>query len=243
LGRRKTAAEAKNAFIISAETGAFRLGPAAAAMLVHASDEATQISALLPALEKNQELPAVYEVCPADIYKSKMTLFSLLRTDEWPDLDACEADLKYCHDACVHGKNGEACFSLARLLQDNGAPAADRHYEPLFALACAIGKPAGCTNRGGGIRNGGYENDPSGKWTEEARGLCLRRSFKTACDGDDAWGCAMHGQALFLGEGGPEDWGLAKAAFEKTCTLDPDFDSCGFAKSYMEDMKALGAPQ
>ena len=97
-------------------------------------------------------------------------------------MEACAADLKFCHDCCVQGKNAEACFSLARVLQDHGAPASDRHYEPLFALACAIGKPGGCTNRGGGIRNGGYTADPSKSWSEAARRTCLRRTFKIACD-------------------------------------------------------------
>ena len=126
-----------------------------------AQDVSAQIGSILPALEKSAELRSAHEACPADIFKSKSTLFSLLGTDEWPDRDACEADLAYCRDACVHGKNGEACFNLARVLQDHGSPAADRHYEPLFTLACAMGKPSGCTNRGGGMRNGDYQSDPS----------------------------------------------------------------------------------
>lgn len=221
---------------------------AACAMLLmpwqsHAEDQAAQIAALLPSLEKNAELRAAYEACPADIYRSHATLFSFLGVAEGPDMDTCAADLKLCRDSCVQGKNAEACHSLARVLQDHGAPAADKHHEPLFALACAIGKPSGCTNRGGGIRNGGYTTDPSKKWSEAARGLCLLRTFSIACEADDAWGCAMQGQALFLGEGGPEDWAGANAGFEKSCELKPDFESCEFAKSYLADMKALSAPQ
>ncbi len=130
--------------------------------------------------------------------------------------------------------NGQACFSLARVLQEHGAPAFDRHYEPLFALACAIGKPGGCTNRGGGIRNGGYAADPSKSWSEAEKATCLRRTFKIACENEDAWGCAMYGQSLFTGEGGAQDDAAAAAAFEKSCAINPDFDSCEFAQILSE---------
>lgn len=208
-----------------------------------AEDQSARIAALLPPLESNAGLLEDYSACPADIFKRRATLFSFFGTDEWPDLDGCAADIKLCHDACVQGENGQACFSLARVLQEHGAPAADRHYEPLFALACAIGKSGACTNRGGGIRNGGYAADPSKNWSEEEKATCLRRTFKMTCDKGDAWGCAMYGQSLFLGEGGAQDDVAATAAFEKSCVLDPDFASCEFSQSYLNDMKALAAPQ
>lgn len=208
-----------------------------------AQELSAQIASLLPALEKNAELRTAYNACPADIHKSKATLFSLLGTVEWPDFDACGADLKHCHDACAHGQNGEACFNLARVLQEHGAPAADRHFEPLFAMACAAGKAAGCTNRGAGMRNGDYPNEPAKKWKKAERELCQRRTFKAACDGEDAWGCAMYGQSLFLGEGGEDDWEGAKAAFSDACEMGPDADSCEFAASYLNDIKSLEAPR
>ena len=216
---------------------------ACVAASAHAGDHTAEIAALLPLLEKNTELRSAYEACPADIYRTKATLFSLLGTTDGPDLFTCAADLKFCHDSCVQGKNGDACFSLARVLQGLSEPAADRHYEPLFALACAIGKPSGCTNRGGGMRNGGYTEDPSGKWSEEARGLCLRRTFKAGCDGGDAWGCAMYGQSLFLGEGGAADWAAARRRLGNPARSIRISTAANFRKSYLSDMKALDAQQ
>lgn len=205
-------------------------------VLAAAADETAQLDGVLALIERNQMLLRTRETCPADLYRSQATLFSLLQTTNGPDMSTCRSDLKFCHDSCVFGKNDTACFSLARALQEYGAPAADKHYEPLFALACAIGRPSGCTNRAAGIRNGGYANEPFAAFSDEARGLCLRRSFKIACEGDDAWGCAMYGQSLYDGEGGEEDIAAAASAFKKSCAFDEEAPSCEFSKQFLDAM-------
>ena len=200
------------------------------------------LTPILRSIEADTLLSRLYRTCPADTYRKEATLFSLLGTEDGMDIETCSADLKFCFDKCISGKSGGACFSLARTLQDHGAPAMDQHYEPLFALACAIGKSSGCTNRAAGMRNGGYEKDPSGDWEAAAAEFCQRRTFKIACDGSDAWGCAMYGQSLYFAEGGPADLNGAKQAFSNSCAIREESEACEFAKEYMEQIRLGGSP-
>lgn len=216
--------------------------------LIHAqgTDEVSPLgkAELRKVLSKMPDEPALAEffpACPADYFGKSATLFDALGDREGTSEDICSKQPTLCLTECIQGKNSDTCFSLARVIQDSGEPQGPINTERLFAFSCAAGKPAACTNRGGGMRNGRYDGDPSLAWPQEKLNGCLKRTFQLSCGKDDAWGCAMYGQSLFLGEGGSDDWPAAKAAFEKACIMDPDFASCEFATSYLNEIKALEA--
>ncbi len=200
----------------------------------NASGNPAAVSEVLPLIRGNADLQRNYQACPADVFRKETSLFSMFWTDGGMSAQACGADVKQCYESCALGKSGESCFRLALILETGSEAAANTDWDPLFNYSCALGRPSGCTNRAAGIRNGGYQHDLSEKWSEESRSLCLRRSFQIACKNDDAWGCAMYGQSLQLGEGGGADPSAAAAAFEKSCALDPDFPSCEFSKLHLK---------
>jgi hypothetical protein len=179
-------------------------------------------------------LAEYFPACPADYFAKAATLFDALGDREGSPEDYCAQSPSACLIECVQGKNSESCFSLARAIQDHAEPAAPLQVERLFAFSCAAGKPSACTNRGGGMRNGQYDGDPSGSWAEEKLNGCLMRTFRLSCDKEDSWGCAMLGQAWLTGEGAQANSENANAAFKRACDLAPDFASCEFANSMLE---------
>ena len=109
----------------------------------------------------------------------------------------------------------------------------------MYALACTMGFPAGCTNRAAGIRNGGYEGDPFRDAPLATKQTCEYRGFLIDCDRRGAWGCAMLGQAYRNGEGVAAQPERAKAAFEASCRINPKFAACAFAKGYLDEMDGV----
>lgn len=190
---------------------------------------------IIETIEADPELSGLYALCPADSANSARPLSRYVFGDTDLDLEVCEEDPASCFSACTDGKSGDACFTLARAMQENEPEEeAARYYEGLFTRACMLGEAAGCTNRAAGIRNGGYADDPFVDVAEAERGLCTFRSFKAGCDGDDAWGCAMLGQAYHYGEGTEIDLNAAVAASHKACEPDPDFVACDFAQETIQ---------
>jgi TPR repeat protein len=108
----------------------------------------------------------------------------------------------------------------------------------LFASACALGEAAGCTNRAAHLRNDMDEGDPLQRLSADQLASCHHRSFKIACDKNDAWGCAMLGQSHRYGEGVRRNMGAARRSYRKACDLAPDFAACGFARADLEEMKS-----
>ena len=85
------------------------------------------------------------------------------------------------------------------------------------------------------MRNGDYTIRPFAEMDRGQRAACACGAHsKLLVTTDDAWGCAMYGQSLFTGEGGAADDAAAAAAFEKSCVIDPDFDSCEFSQILSE---------
>lgn len=169
--------------------------------------------------------PDMYAVCPADVYAPpRKPLVSASVTEQ-----SCAAYPGNCHVACTVLNSGPHCFALARALQMESKNY-HRTYEALFALACSKGYAAGCTNRGAGIRNGDYGDDPFAG--HPAAKSCSFRSFRIACRGNDSWGCAMEGQSHFNGEGTRKQRSVARARFNKACRLGPDFEACEFARDF-----------
>jgi hypothetical protein len=167
----------------------------------------------------------VYAACPVDLPRKRAPKLPI---DDEPSAESCGGAPLGCFEACKAG-SGAHCFKLALAYQTDKSMA-PRIWQQLFAAACSAGYPAGCTNRAAGIRNGGYEDDPFRRRSRIARQSCQFRSFARACAGEDAWGCAMLGQAHLFGEGTPKNAGRAKRAYARACSLAPDWEPCDFAQ-------------
>ena len=137
-----------------------------------------------------------------------------------------------CLEQCRKFDDPQACLNLALALQTREPEAPAKFVQSLFAQACALAEEGGCTNRGAGIRNGGYEDDPFARRTPREARACQFRTFDFACSKDDAWGCAMLGQAYAAGEGVAKDRNKANIAFSRACAQDPKFAACDFAKEH-----------
>ena len=205
------------------------------------ADESGQIRTdlfpgLFEKLENDVELQALWGSCPADIYRREAAFWASYIDNPDVKVEQCETDPAGCHAKCIQARNENACFSLGRALQSNLEEEYSRHWEALFARACATGSAGGCTNRGAGIRNGRYPDDPFMAKPEDVRDACLFRTFETSCSADDAWGCAMHGQSYLLGEGVAEDPVKAAEFFQKSCEIAPEFAACDYAKVQLQEI-------
>jgi hypothetical protein len=208
----------------------------AAAPVAHADEPATagfspaQVRTIMAAVDADRKLSSLLGQCPADLFGRRPPRPQALgRTDSF-SVARCRVDAKSCLNACTKDHDGEACFGLARAFQDRDDAREARYAETLYAMACATGKAAGCTNRAAGIRNGDQVGDPfHGRFAAAER--CQYRSFKIACDRHDAWGCTMLGQSHRYGEGTPVDLREARQAYELSCKIAPNFEACAFARN------------
>jgi hypothetical protein len=179
-------------------------------------------------IDADPKLSGLYAQCPADVFGSERPFWGdSLKHIERED---CEADPARCFAGCVQALSGNACFELSHAMQHHEPDYKARYYEGLFTQACAVGHAAGCTNRGGGIRNGGYSDDPFRRVDADVREGCLLRTFDIACAADEAWGCAMLGQAHHRGEGVEANEEEALRYYRRSCAIEPDFDACRFAQ-------------
>lgn len=198
---------------------------------------------LFETIDGDAAAQSAYRSCPADIFGKGRPFWRRWWDDLVGDtdlsLELCGEDPARCLWLCLSMKGADACFTTARVLQDNAEPKDQGDAQALFAQACALGYPAGCTNRGAGVKNGGRKTDPFPDPDEPKTALCLFRSFKTACDQDDAWACTMHGMSYQYGEGVSVDEDRAKAAYAKACAIDPDFVACEMAQ---DELKAMTEP-
>lgn len=134
-------------------------------------------------------------------------------------LPSCDGP-RPCQALCALGA-GQACFDLARMMQDLEPDMPDVVSERLFVKSCASGFVGGCTNRAAGIlvRDEGdvFTSLPANETTQ-----CAAKTFTITCQMDDAWGCAMHASDLYEGVIGERDVKAARAAAAKACKLDYD---------------------
>lgn len=181
---------------------------------------------------------AMLAACPADIYASRRNpLREMFQNKQLHELDYCRDHADACAKACSADLDGAACVALANAMELASQPELDLPARRYHAFACALGRPGGCTNRGGGMRNVAVPGDPwwpkvaTGQ-TEAAKQTCLYRSFLAACTGGDSWGCAMLGQAREFGEGVNASAGSARFHYAEACELaqDESFGACVFAR-------------
>lgn len=198
------------------------------------ADEARAVAA---ALDRDQNMLATYQACPADVFRKEASLGALLLGDDAEvTAEHCARRPSECLSACATRRSGEHCFRLALAFQNNEATIQPRYAQIMFQMACALGKASGCTNRAAHLRNAAGESDPLTALDKSAQEKCQFRSFKLACEKDDPWGCAMLGQAYRNGEGASESGALARRYYKKSCSLNPDFAACAFSRGAMRDM-------
>ncbi|MCO6392291.1 hypothetical protein GTW25_14760 [Aliihoeflea aestuarii] len=177
-----------------------------------------------------------YAQCPADIHATQRSLWRFIVPDESLSDAVCEEATMSCYERCTQSAAGGACFSLARVIQRRGGEDGSPYHQQLFARSCANGFAAGCTNRGAGIRNGDHRGDPFADLERGTVEACLYRSFKVACEGDDPWGCTMHGRSYQSGEGVAQDGEQAARHFRRACNLSPNGEACRNARVGLDDL-------
>lgn len=191
-------------------------------------------------LDQRPEIWTRWDQCPADIFRENRAMLSYLMSSRDYDLAECEEDAGACFTACFDGRNEHACFELARALQENTEREYSRYWEAMFAQSCATGSDGGCTNRGAGIVNGNYADDPFGKKSPEESATCGFRSFEVSCGAGDAWGCTMLGWEYKSGEATARDVEKAKAAFTKSCAINDNFVACDYARDELKGFEDAG---
>jgi hypothetical protein len=191
-------------------------------------------------------IEALFAACPADIWSTRRDAPSLLAPTRkvWTEV-SCQRDFDDCVTACVDRGGADACRQVARAIEVHGLPEVNMARRHANALACALGNPSGCTNRGAEIRNSwiAEETFSGGNGRRGARDLCLFRTFEIACAAENAWGCAMSGQAFQLGEGVAADADRAEVQYRRACALHlgpeeerSEYAPCRFARSGLATM-------
>lgn len=196
--------------------------------------EAEQVSQRLHA---DPMVARAVAACPADVFERERPFWRGLATPRQPSERTCALHPADCYDLCTKWANGPACFNLAQAYEHHSLDVTNEFDGQRFhALACAMGYPAGCTNRAAGIRNRHYRDDIYRSAMSTERGVCEYRSFLLDCDRRGAWGCAMLGQSYRIGEGVAVQPLKARAAFGASCEINPKFAACDFAKRQLEIM-------
>lgn len=190
---------------------------------------------VMRALDMNPEVKEHHRACPGEIFLTKQPFWYGL-VDPLVEMDSCRANPGQCLANCLEGRNENACFSLARSIQDLPEDRGD-YAQMLFAQACAVGGAGGCTNRAAGIRNGGYPRDPFHAVEPGERDLCLLQTFHVTCSEEDAWGCTMLGQAYEMGEGAAPNKKYARQFYRMACMIAPDFAACEMATERLEGLE------
>lgn len=173
------------------------------------------------------DMAALAAACPDALWNARsFSLGSLLQGCETPG---------GCRTQCGLG-SGDACFDLARTMQEREPEMPAQVSERWFARACAEGHAGGCTNRAAGILLRG-EGDPFAARPPVDAEQCAARTFVLSCEADDAWGCTMHARDLAEGVLGERDVSAARAAAGKACLLDEGdvVGACSTAQRWVGD--------
>lgn len=192
---------------------------------------------VIAAMDAEPRISKTWAMCPADAYDRSAPFYARWVNPSSEKSDVCAAAPDACYRRCMDGSEAGACFGLAQAFQLRPKEIDDRHAQMLYAMSCANGIGAGCTNRASSLRNVPVAGEPLLSLPAKMRDNCEYRSFQIGCVQGDAWSCSMEGQAYMLGEGVPTDAAKARASFERSCGLAPDFVACTFAREHMSAMK------
>lgn len=203
---------------------ALTTGAHASEIASHLPDDVREIAAETLDDDRLADLAAT---CPDALWQDRsISLGGLLNDCETPG---------GCRRQCNWG-SGEACFDLARIMQDLEPDMPSAVSERWFAKACANGHAGGCTNRAAGILVQERDDPFSERLLEEAT-TCAARSFALSCAAEDAWGCAMHSRDLRDGVLGPPDADAARTAAQTACALEGAYPvgACDAARRWVLD--------
>ena len=161
-----------------------------------------------------QAEPQHFQVeCPADLFPLKSVETTLTANDCRSSLDACIIE-------CELG-SAEHCLAAAfasEELESHGGTS-------LYLRACQLGAPSGCTNAAA------YRFGQAERVADD----CIVRSFKLACEHEDAWGCTMYGNMLGTGNGTTRDWDVALEMVDKACAIEgEDEEVCIYGLGVLE---------
>lgn len=221
------------AFALLAGPGAPRADEAPAAPF-----SAAAAAAIAGPLRQEPALLRSFGTCPADTFARERPFWRWAFAPRRPTERRCARQPASCRALCTRWSNAPAGFDLA--LEHRSLDVADiLDKERLYAFAGAGGFPAGCINRGAGIRDGDCAEGPVRAAPRADTEACRARSFRLDCDRRGAWGCAMLGQAYRLGAGAAAEASRARSASDVACAIKPDFAACTFAKRQLAEMGAL----
>ena len=168
------------------------------------------------------------ELCPADVMSVDM------RVNGLEERSCADAGLPACFHRCRKG-DVDSCFWLANTLER--ADREDAAVQALYQRACTLGEPSGCTNRAARMFLGQRRDAGVMK--------CAARTFERTCGLQDAWGCAMLGNALHEGTGVPRDEARALEVLANACHgTDDATPPCVAARQLVEVIRqsAAGGP-
>jgi len=177
-------------------------------------DFRTVTARLDDAIDRN----ALLAQCPADHAGTPTVEYEELK-------DVCRLQSAACVELCVNLDRPNHCFAMALLLQKAKEKSKDWH-EALFAKACSLGMPLGCTNWAAGMLTEAGETGRNAIGDADTTYACTFRTFDMTCGADDAWGCMMLGISLATGRGTSVDRDLARAKLDRTCVLLPGEGPC-----------------
>lgn len=152
-------------------------------------------------------------VCPAEVMPE-----SEIEADFAEE--SCGQNPLECYERCKN-ENGNACYALAVLLQQNSGIEQDE-AEPLHLRACRLGIVSGCTNRAAAILNLEQDNADAVR--------CSVNTFKKTCEKNDPWGCYMLGHTLAYGKGVKVDLDKSISVLTKACRFGLEDEACRSAK-------------
>jgi len=206
----------------------WRLMATLAALMLLAPMALADPAKIAAAVETEPAFTQLGTQCPADYAGSGAPATRDTKTNHLE----CEGIEGICLAQCLFNKAG-ACQGLAYTLQALKNPDYEKAYELLFAYACRLGNPSGCTNRGAGMM---HTRRLTADWDDATRVACTFRSFSWSCEANDAWGCTILGLHHLSGQGTPQDDEAAVAAVRKACDLDPTdaFAACAQGKALLQ---------
>lgn len=213
-------------------------------VLAQEGPNAAQLSNYAERLAEVDAMDSLMLSCPAEVMGTRISRWRrfLQNGEDW-SAGKCRAQPDVCATACLERAHGAACRSLARVLEL--APEHRFDSRRAYTLACALGDASGCTNRAAGLRNSPLPQDHYSQRPMPEKASCLAQSFAASCAAEDAWGCAMQGQALWLGEGVAQDLSAARRRLNKACALSTETTKsasesapCRFANSLLEELNS-----
>ena len=169
-------------------------------------DSAAQDMAVLKAIDNNEMLTKLSEICPSElVQKTDITFDNKTKY--------CKENQQSCLSKCLKGSS-DHCFGLGNHFNIVEAP--EKYSRPLYAKSCSLGLVSACTNTAAGIkRNQGLD-----------AAECYTPTFKKTCELEDPWGCTMYAVSLFYGEGVEKDNDKALSALRGSCRFGETDRAC-----------------